>query len=184
MRFSGLVLAMLTACASLAGAQTQQVFVHTTDLGPLGPMIGSGEIEVMKVRRGEGFEGFADKAAVQLLEKQGYRVDILNPDYEAYLRDLLRDSKQTFGPYYTFAEAVVELNNIHNLYPAITSAPESIGTSHEGRTIWALKVSSSPGANNGKPGVLYNGVHHAREPITCSICLGLAKYFGQNYGTD
>ncbi len=184
MRFLGLALAVSASCASLAGAQTQQIFVHTTTLEPLGPMIGSGDIEVMVVKKGAGFEGFADKAAVELLEKQGYRVDILNPDYEAYLRDLLRDSKQTFGAYYTFAEAVAELNNIHSLYPAITSAPESIGTSHEGRTVWALKVSSSPGSNNGKPGVLYNGVHHAREPITCSICLGLAKYLCQNYGID
>ena len=169
---------------TLAGAQTQQVFVHTTSLEPLGPMIGSGDVEVMVVKKGIGFEGFADKATVELLEKRGYRVEVLHPDYEAYLRDLLSDHRQTFGPYYTFSEAVTELNNIHALYPAITSAPESIGTSHEGRTIWALKVSSSPNANNGKPGVLYNGVHHAREPITCSICLGMAKHLCQNYGTD
>jgi hypothetical protein len=184
MKTSTFVLLAIAALISLASAQTQQVFVHATSLEPLGPMIGAGDIEVMVVKKGIGFEGFAKKTTVELLKRLGYRVEVLNPDYEAYLQELLRDSKQTFGPYYTFSEAVTELNNIHSLYPAITSAPESIGTSHEGRIIWALKVSSSPNANNGKPGVLYNGVHHAREPITCSICLGMAKHLCQNYGTD
>ena len=178
------VSAAICLLGTMAWPQTRQVFVHTTSLEPLGPMIGSGDIEVMVVQKGIGFEGFADRTAVENLEKQGYRVDILVPDYESHLRELLKDHRLDFGPYYTFSEAVTELNNIHSLHPAITSEPESIGASHEGRAIWALKVSSSPGSNNGKPGVLYNGVHHAREPITCSICLGLAKHLCQNYGTD
>ena len=88
------------------------------------------------------------------------------------------------APTYSYAEAVAEMNNLHAQYPSLVSVPESLGAGWEHRPVWAFKVSSSPTSDNGKPGVLYTGVHHAREPIGVTITLGFARYLCQNYSTD
>ena len=93
-------------------------------------------------------------------------------------------NKINFGPYYTYQEAVNALNTIHNNFPNLTTAPLNIGTTWEGRTIYAMKISDNPDQNENEPAVLLNGVHHAREPIGCSIVIEFAKYLLNRYGTD
>ncbi|MFP4499101.1 MAG: M14 family metallopeptidase [Vulcanimicrobiota bacterium] len=61
----------------------------------------------------------------------------------------------------------------------------SLGKSHEGRDIWALKVSSKK-KGNGEPknGVLITGVHHAREWISLEVPFHAAKSMLENYNSD
>ena len=40
----------------------------------------------------------------------------------------------------------------------------SIGTSHEGRTLWMWKVSDNPHVDEAEPEVRFDALHHAREP--------------------
>lgn len=58
----------------------------------------------------------------------------------------------------------------------------SIGQTHEGRDIWALKVSSgAQGDTSSKPGVVFTGAHHAREWMTPEVTLGLAEEMIEHY---
>ncbi|MBI5806492.1 T9SS type A sorting domain-containing protein [candidate division TA06 bacterium] len=92
--------------------------------------------------------------------------------------------KLDLGPYYTYQEAQAEAYNLAALYPSLVSQPESIGASHQSRKITAFSLSKDPGLDNGCPGVLITGVHHGREPIGCSVCLGFARYLCENYNND
>ncbi|NDD31625.1 MAG: hypothetical protein EB084_25525, partial [Proteobacteria bacterium] len=61
----------------------------------------------------------------------------------------------------------------------------SLGQTHEGRDIWALKVSSdAQGDTSNKPGVVFTGAHHAREWMTPEVTLGLAEDMIENYGDN
>jgi hypothetical protein len=60
----------------------------------------------------------------------------------------------------------------------------SIGLSYEGRDIWCLEISDNPGVNEGEPGVLFTGVHHAREWPTLEICLNIINQLTSSYGFD
>ncbi len=92
--------------------------------------------------------------------------------------------KINFGPYYTYNEAVTEMDNLHNLYPQIIGEKFSIGTTYEGRTIWAFEVTHFDGSENTRPAVLYEAAIHAREPGGVSTLFGFLWYLVRNYGTD
>ena len=47
----------------------------------------------------------------------------------------------------------------------------SIGSSHEGRQLWAAEVSDQPGIDEGEPEVLFDGLHHAREHLSAEMAI-------------
>ncbi|MFQ5864199.1 MAG: M14 family zinc carboxypeptidase [bacterium] len=50
--------------------------------------------------------------------------------------------------------------------------------------IWAVKISDNASQKEDEPGILFTGVHHAREPIGANICLNLIQTLCENYGED
>ena len=67
--------------------------------------------------------------------------------------------------YLTFDQTNEYLRNAHSLYlPETSSPPFSIGKSRSGRTINAVCLGKCDDTN--APGVLFTGLHHAREPIS------------------
>src|ERR687893_1259056 len=62
----------------------------------------------------------------------------------------------------------------------------SIGKTHLGRDIWAVKVTKNAKAisDNSRPAVLYNAQQHAREWLAGETCKRTLKYFTENYGQD
>ncbi|MEO0106563.1 MAG: M14 family zinc carboxypeptidase [candidate division WOR-3 bacterium] len=129
------------------------------------------------------FEYFLDEEIVTELSDAGYQIEILHPDIVNYLETNYGHLRMTFGKYYTYNEMVQELNQIAGSYPNITHLV-SIGQSWQGRNIWAMKISDNPSQKEPEPRVLISAVHHAREPIGCSICMDFIKYLTQNYGTN
>jgi hypothetical protein len=59
------------------------------------------------------------------------------------------------------------------------------GTSLEGRDLFYLKISDSPGTDDtSEPDVVLNAVHHAREITTHEILMRYTEYLVDNYGSD
>lgn len=137
-------------------------------------------LDIVYVKPGSFVDVFISQDMLEILEARGIFLEILIPDLEEYYEDLM-GPKINFGPYYTYAEMQELLDSLHTAFPEITTGKIDIGTSWEGRTIWAMKVSDSPNEKEDKPGVLYTGVTHAREPIGCSICIDLIRYLCQHY---
>lgn len=86
-----------------------------------------------------------------------------------------------FGPYYTYNEAMNEIQNFYNNYPSLVSQPFIVGLTWENRQIKGIKISSN---NNQKPVVWFNSAIHAREPGGVSALLGFANYLLKNYNKN
>jgi len=90
----------------------------------------------------------------------------------------------SMGGYYTFSEIENKLDEMHTDYPNLVSQKISIGISHEGRDIWAIRISDNPEISEGEPQVLYNALHHAREPQGMMTLFYFAFHLLENYETD
>ncbi|HVR96751.1 MAG TPA: M14 family zinc carboxypeptidase [Thermoanaerobaculia bacterium] len=85
--------------------------------------------------------------------------------------------------YHDYAEMVAELQQAAFDHPAIFSL-FSLGLSHEGRTVWAGKISDNVGVDEAEPEVLFTHHQHAREHLTVEMALYTLKMLTDEYGTD
>jgi murein tripeptide amidase MpaA len=88
------------------------------------------------------------------------------------------------GGYYTFVQVESVLDQIHAAYPTLTTAKFSIGTTGQGRTLWALKISDNPETDEAEPEMRFDAMHHAREPESMQCVLWMALALLERYGTD
>jgi hypothetical protein len=139
-------------------------------------------LDIVKVEKGKYLEFVTHQDQLAQLRGLGFRVEVVIEDMEAhYARDRKGDN---FGDLYTYSEMIDDLDAIHAAYPNITTAKTSLGTSHLGWDVWAIKVSDNPDIQEDEPEILFDGLHHAREPITVSVLLNTLRYLCENYGTD
>ncbi len=90
----------------------------------------------------------------------------------------------SMGGYYTLAEIEADLDEMFQLYPSLITQKFSIGTSIEGRTIWAVKISDNPNISENEPAVGFDALVHAREPQSMATQMYFMWYLLENYGTD
>lgn len=71
-----------------------------------------------------------------------------------------------------------------NNFPSITEL-HTIGTSVEGRPIYALKITDNPAMRElDEPTILFNSMHHAREIMTPEVAIDIMEYLTTNYGLN
>ena len=87
------------------------------------------------------------------------------------------------GDFHSYRELESELEALEDAHPG-TVKLVVIGTSLEGRNIYAVKLSDDPERNDGEPGVLVLGCHHAREWISVDVPLLLARYLAESDASD
>ncbi|MBK9097145.1 MAG: immune inhibitor A [bacterium] len=152
-----------------------------------------------------GFTMFVNEKEFAAISNSGVNYQILIDDWHAYYNSLPKlseaekefikmDSQRDFGVtgfdfgsmggYYTFTEIEADLDEMFQLYPNLITQKFSIGTSHEGRTIWAAKISDNPGLNENEPTVGFDALVHAREPQSMATQMYYMWYLLENYGTD
>ncbi len=86
-------------------------------------------------------------------------------------------------PGYKSPAAVKEiLHDFGARFPSLAT-PVSIGQSHQGRDIWALRIATR-GHDPKKPAILFNGMHHARELMTVEVPLDTIETLLTGYGAD
>lgn len=91
----------------------------------------------------------------------------------------------SMGGFKTLAEIHAELNRLSSSYPAIVSPRFSLGSSHEGRAIYAIRISDNPTVDEAaEPVAWFDALHHAREPMSGEALLLFADWLCSNYGTD
>ena len=86
--------------------------------------------------------------------------------------------------YHDYAEMKDEIYAVADNHPLIVSAPFTIGTSYEGRDLWAVKISDNVATDEDEPEVLFLGLHHAREHLTVEMTLYILHLLAESYGTD
>ena len=131
------------------------------------------------------------------LQRAGLKARVVVPDLAAHHAAALAQhplvqtdtltppiGQGAMGGHYTLAEMESILDDFHSNYPNICSQKVSIGQSVEGRDLWMVKISDNVGVDEGEPEVLYDALHHAREPLSMSTTLLFMDELLDGYGVD
>ncbi len=114
------------------------------------------------------------------IRQQGFSLD----DSPATLAQFSADA---FPPadsgYHDYAEMVAEIQQAETDHAAILDV-FSLGASHEGRAIWAGKVSDNVAVDEDEPEALLTHHQHAREHLTVEQALYTLKMLTGEYGVD
>jgi hypothetical protein len=85
--------------------------------------------------------------------------------------------------YHDFAEMVADIQQVATNHPDIFSL-SSIGTSYEGRQIWAGKISDNVAVDEDEPEVLFTHHQHAREHLTVEMGLYTLHMLTDEYNVN
>jgi len=121
------------------------------------------------------------EAELAQLRQTGYEIEVMDPDYYQTRKTMALVPN---GGFRTYAQCTALMDSIHTAHPTITTAKFSIGSTVQGRQMWAMKISDNPGVDENEPEVLFTGMHHAREPIAMEVCLETMNRLTNGYGTD
>ncbi len=99
-------------------------------------------------------------------------------------REILNTRTMPDERYYTYDEVVAQITKWQKEYPDILKVVK-IGTSLEGRDIFAVKITNNVNAAGvGKSAILFNSLHHAREIMTVEVAMDIIDYLANNYGQE
>lgn len=94
---------------------------------------------------------------------------------------------RTFPPpdsgYHTYEEWVDETAGVVAAHPSLVTRTQ-IGTSYEGRPLWALKVSDNVATDEAEPEILFTHNQHGREHLTVEMALYLLHELTGGYAGD
>lgn len=92
----------------------------------------------------------------------------------------------SMGGFLTYSEAMQEIDSMVLLYPNLITAraPISTFTTFEGRSLYWVRMSDNPNTDEAEPEVLYDAIHHAREPMSIQQLIYYMWYMLENYATN
>lgn len=103
----------------------------------------------------------------------------------------------SMGGYFTYQEMLDNLDAMRSQYPNLISARADIGTfvtngtpdnsvtpSIGGNALQWVRISDNPDSDEAEPEILYDAIHHAREPASLSQLIYYMWYLLENYNTD
>ncbi|HBF22186.1 MAG TPA: hypothetical protein DDW23_00095 [Planctomycetes bacterium] len=136
---------------------------------------------------------YADDAEQDLLRQRGFKVEVEIEDLSSFYASRAaadsassaRSGGGSMGGFKTLAEIEQKMDSLAVIWPQLVSQKFSVGTSHEGRDIWAMRISDTPGAHDpSEPTAWFDALHHAREPMSGESLLMYAEWLCANYGID
>jgi hypothetical protein len=136
--------------------------------------------EILAMNKDGSIDLLAEKAEVDYLFSLGQPASVVQT---ADMVSTLAALDENLGLYHTYAEMEAALTNLELTYPTLAQL-SVIGTSLEGRNIYALKISDNATTDEAEPEVVILGNHHARELMSVDIPLRFATYLLENYGID
>ncbi|MBI9069459.1 MAG: immune inhibitor A [Salinivirgaceae bacterium] len=156
-------------------------------------------------KKGSFIESDFSSRELEIIKKLGLKTEILIEDLENYYVQRNELSKAangiskennfknpenynhgTMGGFLTYSQVMDEFDDMKSLYPNLISERAVIDTfkTFEGRNLHWVRISDNPNTNEDEPEILYNGVHHAREPIGVQQMVYYMWYLLENYETD
>lgn len=86
--------------------------------------------------------------------------------------------------YHTYEEMVQEVDSLITLYPNITKLETLDVSTRDSLPILSIKISDNPAIKEDEPSILFNGIHHAEELLSCEVCLYLLNDLVNKYSID
>jgi hypothetical protein len=139
-------------------------------------------LDILHVKPGSYAHVAAKPKDLDFLRDAGVSFKILQEDMET--ANAYADKTTNYGIYHTYSEVVAFVDSLRLLYPEVISEKWSIGQSHEGRDLWAFRVSDNPDIDEDEPEILIDAMHHAREIMSSEFAIMFPEYLAQNYGVD
>ena len=140
------------------------------------------ELDVVHVKPGAEAHIAAKPGDEALLRAAGLAPEVLQRDME--VANAYADKGSGFSIYHTYSESIAFMDSLRTRFPTLVSAGWSIGTTYQGRAIWAYRVSDNADVDEGEPEVLIDGTHHAREIMAAEFPIMFAEYLLTHYATD
>ena len=142
-------------------------------------------LDIWEYREGGLIIRVTDDERKQIIES-GFTIETIAEDVYEYTEKIRQEQISMFAEpatakYHSYDEVITELIALEDSGVARTYI---IGSTHEGRDIWAVKISDNPSDAEEEPGSLFLGCHHAREWISVEVPLYIAQYLADNYQTD
>jgi carboxypeptidase T len=119
---------------------------------------------------------------VRLVRRLGYGVRPLPPPRRGGARRTF-DFPAADSAYHDYDETVSRITSVANSHPEIVQLMP-IGTSYEGRTVYALKVSDNVATDEAEPEVMFTANQHAREHLTVEMALYLLDELTSKHAGD
>jgi len=167
-------------------AQLQQLLALDLDLAACRqPLLAQRRVEVL-----------ASDQDLALLRNRGFEVRVVQRDLGAWYAAQAAQhggypdspnpplGQGAMGGHWTFAQMESILDDLHTQNPQICAAKVSIGSSIEGRPLWMVKISDNVGVDENEPEVLFDALHHAREPLSMETTVVFMEWLIDNYGVD
>ncbi|NIM92082.1 MAG: hypothetical protein GTO17_14180 [Candidatus Aminicenantes bacterium] len=117
------------------------------------------------------------------LQKEGIPYVMETENFYPYRQSDIIMQAGINGAYHSYLEIEADLMALEAAYPQLAKV-FAIGSSLEGRNIYALKISDNVDLDEAEAEVFFVGCHHAREWISVEIPYLLAKYLVENYESD
>jgi carboxypeptidase T len=206
MKITLTILALVLTSLTFSGQNYKQVKIYLDNKSEVQNLLLMGmEFDHFTFEKDNSIITFISDDEFNLLTNSSYSFDVIIDDWKTYYESLpkLSESEQaeainnsieqfgveglTFGSmggYYTYPEIVAQLDTMYANFPNLITQKYSIGTSHEGRTIWAVKISDNPNVSENEPQTFFDALIHAREAASMTTVIYYMYYLLENYGTD
>ena len=131
-------------------------------------------LDYVSEHRGQTADAVVSAAELAEITLRGFKTDILP----------MNPPGMYVTQYPSYNEVVEKLNYYAATYPQIVK-PDTLGYSQTWNLmIPMLKLSDHPELKEDEPVILFDGLHHAREPVGMECTLTILDYLLKNYGTD
>lgn len=170
------------------------------------------DVEHGHYHRNEFFESDFSVTEIEIIENAGFTYTTLVDDVISYYANQQQFAPSTpengscetntvtidyqtpanwslgsMGGYITYQEMLDHLDSMASKYPNLISARQPIDVNkmtHDGHYIYWLRISDNPNIDETEPEILYDALHHAREPGSMAQLIFYMWYLLENYGTD
>ena len=160
------------------------------------------DIDHFQTSEDNGIEFIINWDDLAILQAADFSYDVLIPDCRAFYKERrIKESENlgdvtksaatathfgygSMGGFYTLSEIEGKLDEMSTDFPNLATPKYSIGTSIEGRDIWAVKISDNPMIDEEEEAVYYDALHHAREPLSMAVSINYAFWLLENYETN
>jgi hypothetical protein len=158
--------------------QDMIVRVYAPDWQSLKPISEKYDLDIASSKRGDWYDIVADQNMLDRIKQSGLAYEITVPSL-SLLKEEVRAS------YLSYEETKDSLEQLVQNYPSICKFDSLPITTMQGNWMYGIKISDNPHLEeDDEPGVLIDGLHHAREWACIPVILFFADSMLQAYGSD
>jgi len=131
-------------------------------------------------RDGDRVRLYVSGVELAALKGMGLEIRILGYQPEPYA---FTPGAKGLGVYHNYEALTAELQTYAQAFPDICRL-DALGTSVQGRTLWAMRITDHPDIEEDEPEVKYISTMHGDEPVGTELCLYFIDRLLNGYAAD